>query len=110
MNLGTFFSELVSEIKADEKAVLLPLAAAAAVSLAANPTKANAVAQGAKLLVDAVAAQPTIGQQALVSIAAEVSALATSLDTPAKPAPVAAAPAVAHAAGPVAHAPVQLPP
>jgi hypothetical protein len=79
MNLGIVFKELLAAAKADEGKTLLPLIANAATSLAGNPTAQNGVAQGAKLLADAVAAQPNIGQDILKDLAVIVSAEAAAL-------------------------------
>lgn len=79
MNLGSVFKELLAAAKADEGKALLPLIANTATSLATNPTAANGVAQGAKLLADAVAAQPNIGQDILKDLAAIISTETTAL-------------------------------
>lgn len=73
MNLGAVFKELLAAAKADEGKALLPLIGAAATSLATNPTAANGVVQGSKLLADAIAAQPNIGQDILKDLATVVN-------------------------------------
>lgn len=81
LQLGNFFKGLVALAESDLAKILGPDLVAATQSVASNPTKLNAVAQGTKLLVAAIAAGPKIGQDELQALAAEVGSVVTEWET-----------------------------
>ena len=88
------FQDLLTLIKTEEGQKALPILASSLTNLAGNPTAANLVAQGAASLSAVIAAEISIGQDALKKLAADVSAVAAAQVAPATaPAATPAAPA-----------------
>lgn len=80
--LGNLFDSVIALVKSEEEKLLLPQLATALQNIAGNPTLANAVAQGNLLLVEAIADQVKIGQDALVALANSVSNAAVAAVPP----------------------------
>lgn len=72
------FQDLLTLIKTEEGQKALPILASSLTNLAGNPTAANLVAQGAASLSAVIAAEISIGQDALKKLAADVSAVAAA--------------------------------
>lgn len=89
MNVSAAIQAMLAVIKNDSLKDLLPLLAAFFMAIAKNPTAVNIVAQLASLNAQIMATLPTIGQDALQSIAntlnTEVQAMVAAQTTiPAK--------------------------
>jgi hypothetical protein len=85
MSIKTFFSGFLADIESKEKAALLPILQSAVASLAANPSKANLVAQAGLALAKAVIAEEQVGSALLQDLAADVAALAAPASTTSTP-------------------------
>jgi|HubBroStandDraft_4_1064222.scaffolds.fasta_scaffold163006_2 hypothetical protein len=82
--LSSLFDALGIILKSEEEVKLLPAVAAAASSLATNPTLLNLQAQGGLLFAQAVAAQPGILQGELGDFAAWLGSNAASTEASAQ--------------------------
>jgi len=86
-------------LKSDLKTDLVPVAQQVNNMIAANPTVANVLAQGGKLLVDLIAEGPKVGQDELKGLAEWLNTKLQEFAAPtAPPAPPAASSAPAAAA------------
>ena len=80
--LSQAFDSVVALVKAEEEKAVLPQLATAIQNIAANPTLANAVAQGNLLLTEVIADQGKIAQDALKQLAEAVSNAAVAAVPP----------------------------
>lgn len=90
------FKDIATLIQTEEGKKALPIIAAAVNNIANNPTAINAVAQGESALTQILAAEIGIGQDALKTIATDITTLANE---------TAAAPATPNATAVVAGPP-----
>jgi len=84
--LSQAFDSVIALVKSEEEQAVLPQLATAIQNIAANPTLANAVAQGNLLLTEVIADQGKIGQDALKQLAEAVSNAAVAAVPPVVPA------------------------
>lgn len=84
--LSQAFDAIVALVKSEEEKIFLPQLATVMQNVASNPTLANAAAEGNLLLVEFIADQSKIGQDALKQLAESVSnAASAAVPAPAAP-------------------------
>lgn len=85
------FQDIAKLIKTEEGQKALPLLATAVTNIANNPNLVNLQAQGGVFLAQVIAAEISIGQDALKLVAGDLTALASQVANP----PPVAVPAAA---------------